>query len=116
MILFPLNIWLLEIIEGYIIMFLFGKNIAWEYRGHDAFCHGNIKLGYAAPWIALGLVVELAWHPMILPLATELATSGMTGPVLALAALVTLRYSPRMGLRGVWSSLQGTGESDSKQD
>jgi hypothetical protein len=105
--LFPFNIWLLEIIEGYVIMFLFGKNVAWEYRGNDAYFHGNIKLGYTGPWIALGLVVELAWNPLILPLAVELETSGAVLPVLILAGVVTLIYSPRMGFRGLWCSLYG---------
>ena len=105
--LFPVNIWLLEIIEGYIIMFLFGRNVAWEYRGADAFFHGNIKLGYAAPWIALGLVVELAWESVILPLVVALEESGMTALVLVVAGAVTLVFSPNMGVKGVWNSLQG---------
>ena len=106
-ILFPVNIWLLEIIEGYVIMFLFGRNVAWEYRGTDAFFHGNIKLGYTIPWVSLGGVVELAWEPVIYPLAVWLEQSGMTVSVLMLAGGVTLLCSPQMGVKGVWYSLQG---------
>lgn len=113
---FPVNIWLLEIIEGYIIMFLFGRNVAWEYRGADAFFHGNIKLGYAAPWIALGGVVELTWEPVIHPLVVSLEESGMTVPVLVLAAGVTLLCSPRMGVQGVLDSLQGVTHSSDRGD
>lgn len=110
--LFPFNIWLLEIIEGYILMFLFGKNVAWEYRGADAYCHGNIKLSYALPWVALGLIVELAWDPLVLPLAVALEDSGLVVPLLVLSAAVTLVWSPGMGLRGLWGSLQGSTKSD----
>ncbi|KAF8936234.1 hypothetical protein BGZ58_004436 [Dissophora ornata] len=31
--LFPLNIWLLEIIQGYTLIYLIGYNAAWTYRG-----------------------------------------------------------------------------------
>ena len=105
--LFPLNIWMLEIIEGYIIMFIFGKNIAWEYRGSDAFCHGNIKIHYAAPWIALGIVVEFVWEDIFLPLALQLQNSQFMQPLLLFCATLTLLFSPRMGYKGIWKSLTG---------
>ena len=39
-VLFPLNVWALEVIEGYAIMFLFsGRNVAWTYSGKDAYFH-----------------------------------------------------------------------------
>ena len=110
--LFPINIWLLEIIEGYVIMFLFGKNVAWEYRGDDAYFHGNVKLGYAVPWIVLGLVVELGWDPAIMPLAAAVEQADMTQPILTLAGLLTLIFSPRMGVIGVWNSLRGIEHCD----
>lgn len=109
--LYPINIWLLEIVEGYIIMFLFGRNVAWEYRGADAYCHGNIKLGYTAPWVGLGMAVELAWEAALLPLAAMLEQSGMTMSLLALAGAWTLMCSPNMGVKGVWKSLQGVKEN-----
>ncbi|KAI9593976.1 hypothetical protein BDF19DRAFT_414972 [Syncephalis fuscata] len=59
--LFPLNIWLLEVIQGYILIYLHGYNPAWTYYGKDAYCHGNIKLSYWAFWIALGGAVEFGY-------------------------------------------------------
>ncbi|ETV75300.1 hypothetical protein H257_10483 [Aphanomyces astaci] len=56
--LFPCNIWLLEILEGYTLMLLFGRNIAWTYTTSDAYCHGNIRLGFWKLWLVLGLVLE----------------------------------------------------------
>jgi hypothetical protein len=105
--LFPINIWCLEIVEGYIIMFIFGKNIAWEYRGPDSFFHGNIKLQYAVPWVGLGVVVELAWERVFLPVMIKVDAMDWTVPVLLCAAMLTLLFSPRMGVKGVWRSLRG---------
>jgi len=55
---FPLNIWMLEIVEGYLLMLLFTRNIAWEYKGKHALFHGTITSNYFLPWAFLGLVVE----------------------------------------------------------
>ncbi|KAI8816957.1 uncharacterized protein EV422DRAFT_571262 [Fimicolochytrium jonesii] len=57
--LFPFNVWLLEIVEGYVLMYLYGYNPAWTYRGTDAYFHNNIKLGYWYFWLGLGAAVEL---------------------------------------------------------
>ncbi|RKP25927.1 hypothetical protein SYNPS1DRAFT_28358 [Syncephalis pseudoplumigaleata] len=59
--LFPLNIWLLELVQGYVLIYLHGYNPAWTYYGKDAYFHGNIKLSYWPFWIALGGAVELAY-------------------------------------------------------
>ena len=64
--LFPFNIWLLEIIEGYALIFIFGRNLAWHYDSSDALFHGNIRLKYFPAWHALGAVVELLlWDGVI---------------------------------------------------
>ena len=43
--LFPLNVWLLEVVEGYALMFLFdGRNPAWTYTTDDAYFHGGPAL------------------------------------------------------------------------
>ena len=47
-------IWLLEIVEGYFLIFLFGYNRAWKYYGKDALFNGTIKLSYVPLWILLG--------------------------------------------------------------
>ena len=59
--LFPFNIWLLEIVEGYSLRFIFGRNVAWFYDTKDAFFHGNIRLAYALPWMCLGAIVEVVF-------------------------------------------------------
>ena len=106
-ILFPFNIWWLEIIEGYTLMFLFGKNVAWEYRGSDAFCHGNIKLRYFLPWLVLGAIVEFAWDIIITPAIEQIVHFNAYYYILLIATVVTLLLSPRMGIVGIWKSLIG---------
>ncbi|RKP05086.1 hypothetical protein THASP1DRAFT_33086 [Thamnocephalis sphaerospora] len=59
--LFPINIWLLEVVEGYVLTFLYGYNPAWVYYGHDVFFSNNIKLSYWPYWLMLGGVLELAF-------------------------------------------------------
>ena len=57
--LYPLNVWVLEIVEGYGFMFLFRRNVAWTYEGcPDSLFHGNIRLAYAFPWLGMGLALE----------------------------------------------------------
>ncbi|KAF9159520.1 hypothetical protein DFQ26_006428 [Actinomortierella ambigua] len=71
--LFPLNIWFLEIIEGYTIIYLLGYNAAWIYRGKDALFHGTIKLWYVHHWVMFGAVLELVIMPYLLPLTYQAA-------------------------------------------
>ena len=60
--LFPLNIWVMEIIQGYGLVWIFGRNVAWSYKGYpDAMFHGNIRTNYLIPWMGLGLGLELLW-------------------------------------------------------
>ena len=47
--------WVLEIIEGNFLIFVFRYNRAWQYEGSDAFFNGTIKLSYAPIWILFGL-------------------------------------------------------------
>lgn len=110
--LFPLNIWLLEIVEGYVLMFLFGRNVAWEYRGRDAYFHGNIKLQYFLPWLGLGAVVEALWEKGLMPLTNALAAgSDNLSIFLLIAVVLTVAHSPRMGIAGILKSLTGDGFS-----
>ena len=44
---FPLTVWLLEIVEGYLLIAVYGHNPAWTYTTPDAMFHGNIRTGYA---------------------------------------------------------------------
>lgn len=63
--LFPLNVWLLEIVEGYGFMLIFGQNPAWSYEGSDAFFHGNIKLSHLPLWLLLGVLVEVGFQTVV---------------------------------------------------
>jgi hypothetical protein len=59
-IIFPLQIWLLEIIEGYFLILLYGLNPAWNYNNQaDARFHGLIKLNYWKYWLLMGIAFEL---------------------------------------------------------
>ncbi|KAF9215285.1 hypothetical protein BGZ59_001818 [Podila verticillata] len=71
---FPLNIWLLEIIQGYTLIYLIGYNAAWSYKGYDSFFHGNIKLWYIHHWLMMGAVIELVLLPYTLPLTHTIAS------------------------------------------
>lgn len=59
LILFPLNSWLIEVIEGYFLMHIFGYNPAWTYHGDYILFHGNIKLTYYPPFFIIGLWMEV---------------------------------------------------------
>eukprot|EP00736_Rhodelphis_marinus_P014078 Rmarinus@m.23378 len=56
--LYPFNIWTLEIVLGYLLIYLFDRNVAWTYSGSDAYFSGNIKLSHGFLWIVLGSVIE----------------------------------------------------------
>ncbi|KAF9972435.1 hypothetical protein BGZ73_004438 [Actinomortierella ambigua] len=51
--LFPFNIWLLEIIQGYTLMYLLGYNAAWTYRGE-----------FDPSWISFAMVTREAFPGM----------------------------------------------------
>ena len=68
--LYPLNIWILEILQGYSLMHFYdGRNPAWNYTTSDAFFDGNIRLFYFPVWLFLGVVVDsiLDWIPYFNP-------------------------------------------------
>ena len=71
--LFPIAVWSIEIVQGYALIFLFRRNVAWWYHGRDAFFRGTIKLGHWWAWLLLGVAIELAWVPVVLPLAWGVA-------------------------------------------
>lgn len=62
---FPLNVWLLELVEGALIVCLFGHNVAWSYLDYaDEFAWGNLRVGHAVWWWGLGVACLLA-YPML---------------------------------------------------
>ncbi|OQS00838.1 hypothetical protein ACHHYP_02233 [Achlya hypogyna] len=79
-VLFPFNIWLLEIIEGYALMLIFGRNIAWTYPTKDAYFHENIRLGFAPLWFLLGLALEVIGYSVL-----DAASTAIALPVTLLA-------------------------------
>ena len=93
--LFPFNIWLLEIVQGYAMIMIFGKNIAWFYGGWDAWFHGNIKLTYFVPWCFLGLVIEFAYVPILLRLSALAAP--YFGELAVFAAFLTYFVGSDLG-------------------
>lgn len=57
--LFPLKVWLFEIVAGYYLQLCYGgKNPAWTYHGPSAYCHGNIVVSFHfwLRWLCLGLL------------------------------------------------------------
>eukprot|EP00455_Lapot_gusevi_P007659 TRINITY_DN13268_c0_g1_i1.p1 TRINITY_DN13268_c0_g1~~TRINITY_DN13268_c0_g1_i1.p1 ORF type:complete len:174 (-),score=26.21 TRINITY_DN13268_c0_g1_i1:132-653(-) len=63
-ILFPINIWTLEIVEGYFITWFYGRNVAWFYTDNLAFFHGNISLHHGKLWLLLGFFSSL-FYPLL---------------------------------------------------
>jgi hypothetical protein len=59
-VLFPFSIYTLELVQGYALIYLFGENRAWHYKGPMAFFHGNINLAYFFVWMGFGAAIELA--------------------------------------------------------
>ena len=97
-VLFPLWIWLLEIVEGYTLMLLFGHNPAWSYSGRRAFFHGNITLGHAPFWVGLGAAVHYGGYAVLTAAARWLAER--VGARLPLAAAAATTLAARRGREG----------------
>lgn len=76
--LFPINVWIGEIIMGYYLIYIYEKvnPRAWIYHGNDAYFDGNIKLDHKKLWWVLGLIVVLLYGRMVgysVNVATNLA-------------------------------------------
>ena len=72
LLLFPLSIWLGEVVMGFAIAYVW-RTRAWYYRGSDTFFDGNIKLAHGKLWILLGIVVLMIYDTGLVPLSTALA-------------------------------------------
>jgi hypothetical protein len=68
----PIHIWLLEIIEGNLLIFLFNKNIAWTYNTKDAFFNKSIRVNYYPVWLLVGVALEYLYKPLIRPLERKI--------------------------------------------
>jgi hypothetical protein len=61
LILFPFNVWFFEIIMGFYMIFLLGKNPAWKYATKYSIFDGLISLDCYPRWFLLGLVQEFLY-------------------------------------------------------
>jgi len=52
----PLLYWMVEIIQGYTLMYVYGYNTVWFYHTPDALFHNNIRLLYAPLWMMVGYI------------------------------------------------------------
>ncbi|KAL1918312.1 uncharacterized protein VTP21DRAFT_2972 [Calcarisporiella thermophila] len=71
---FPLLIWAIEIFQGYVLIYLYGYNKAWTYKGSDAFFHGSIKLSFGPYWVLMGFVVQYLLFPLLLQTSRNIAS------------------------------------------
>ncbi len=64
--LYPLNIWILEILQHiFILVPIWGRNVAWCYLDYaDELLDGVIRLGHAPAWWALGTAVLMGKGPL----------------------------------------------------
>merc|ERR1711920_248203 len=61
-VLFPLNVWLLEIVEGHVIIWVYGRNVAWCYSDYaGCYCNGCVRLGHAPFWLGLGAMATVLY-------------------------------------------------------
>ena len=63
---YPINIWLLEIVMGYFCTWIYGRNVAWKYSTRDSLFHGNIRLLHAPYWSVIGAILYIS-EPIVMP-------------------------------------------------
>lgn len=56
-ILFPVNIWIVELCAGFTMQYYFGYNLAWHYNTHDSLLGSNIRLAYYPLFFFLGIAL-----------------------------------------------------------
>ena len=62
--LFPLNVWLLELVLGRLFVLIYGRNIAWCYcKASDSALNGTIMWSHVIQWWALGLGALVLYPP-----------------------------------------------------
>ena len=62
--LFPLNIWLLEIVLSQLFILVYGRNVAWCYcKESDNLLNGVLRKSHAIQWWVLGILAWLLYPP-----------------------------------------------------
>ncbi|KAI8837963.1 hypothetical protein BJ741DRAFT_683179 [Chytriomyces cf. hyalinus JEL632] len=56
---FPLLVWGLEVVEGFVLIGMYGWNPAWIYSGDNAYLLGTIHMGHGKFWLLLGVLMEV---------------------------------------------------------
>eukprot|EP00658_Telonema_sp_P-2_P026591 TRINITY_DN20752_c0_g1_i1.p1 TRINITY_DN20752_c0_g1~~TRINITY_DN20752_c0_g1_i1.p1 ORF type:complete len:267 (-),score=54.61 TRINITY_DN20752_c0_g1_i1:189-989(-) len=55
-VLFPVNVWILEMVMELVFRQVYGRNVAWSYLDYsDEYLEGCIRVGHAIPWLAVGM-------------------------------------------------------------
>jgi hypothetical protein len=63
--LFPFNIWLLEIVLDNIFQAIYGRNVAWCYHSYkDSKLNGIIRIGHGKFWVLLGIACYIIYPPL----------------------------------------------------
>ncbi len=68
----PFHVWFIEIIEGNLLIFLFNKNIAWDYNTKDTLFNKSIRISYYPVWLLIGIALEYLYKPLIRPLRKKI--------------------------------------------
>ena len=110
--LFPINIWLLEIVQGLAIQWIYGRNVAWCYADYaDELFNGLIRIGHAIWWWGLGVALWL-FYPFIQRASLHLAQLGtwddpQQGTNLLPLLIQKVRLYEASGPAGEWRLAQG---------
>ena len=77
-VLFPLNIWILEVVLHWLFVAVYGHNVAWCYMDYsDEYLHGVVRLGHAPAWWILGLIC-LNLYPVLRMASLQLASTDFS--------------------------------------
>ncbi len=60
--LFPIVLWICEIIQGTLLVLYYGHNPIWNYTGDYAYFGGMIRLDYVHWWLFCGILEVIGWE------------------------------------------------------
>ena len=65
LLLFPINVWVMEVVMERLIVLVHGRNVAWSYLDYaDELLHGCVRLGHGVFWLVLG-VIAFFMYPVL---------------------------------------------------